>query len=248
MRIWMPSLSRAAVIAMTGLTLACTAAPQVADAASGAQEQPRRMSITGEGEVTGTPDMATVRMGVITEADTARAALDANTEAMNAVFATLDGLGIAKKDVQTSNFSVQPKYQPYDRSRPNAPRKIIGYMVSNMVGVRVRDLSKLGRVLDQAVTGGANQFQGLSFGFAEPGPMLDEARQQAVREAIRKAKLYTDAAGITLGRIMSIHESGGHRPPRPMLMRSASAEAADVPVAPGESTISAQVSIEFELE
>ena len=216
-------------------------------------EPPRRtMTLTGNGAVTAAPDIAIVTLGVVTQARSARDALSKNTSAMQALMETLTSAGIAGKDLQTSNFSVQPRYVYPKRqsSGEQKPPRIVGYTVSNELTGIIRDLDKLGEILDAAVSTGSNQIQGLRFSIDKPGPLRDQARKLAVNRAVAKAKLFASAAGVTLGRIMTISESGGSRPPVPVARARAfasEAAAAPVPVARGEQEVSAQVTITWEL-
>ncbi len=212
-----------------------------------AEDQPGRMTITGEGSVSARPDLATIRLGVITEAVTAQEALAENTAAMRKVFDVLKREGIPGKDMQTSGFSVQPQYKRYPRgSESSGAREIVGYRVSNRVGVVVRELDSLGGLIDALVADGANQFQGLSFGFAEPTPLLDEARRKAAADAQRKARLYAEALGLELGAIRAVHEQTIRQPSPPTYELSAAR--ADVPVAAGESSLGVTIHVEYELE
>lgn len=204
------------------------------------------VSVTGEGVVTAVPDMAMVSTGVTTEAATPEAALNANTAAMAELMKVLDQLDIADKDRQTSNFNVSPQYRR-DRNESGSPR-IDGYRVSNQLTIRVRDLGELGGLLDALVKAGSNQLGNIRFDFSERGELVDKARQLAVADARKRAELYVDAADIGLGEVLSIRESGV-AVPRPPMMRSAMmAEAADVPIAVGESEIRATVHMVFELD
>ncbi|MEX0627373.1 MAG: SIMPL domain-containing protein [Cucumibacter sp.] len=187
-----------------------------------------------------------------TDGPTAREALDANTAAMAALIEVLRAAGIEERDIQTSGFSVQPSYvysDKVDEAGYQLPPRIEGYRVSNSVTVRVRDLTSLGTVLDRAVTVGANSINGISFTVAETDALMAEARRAAVADAISRAQLLTEAAGVGLGRIRSINEQGGAQP---YVMQSArfdmvAAEAAPVPVAAGELTFSVTVSIQWEI-
>ena len=205
---------------------------------------PATVTVTGEGHVETAPDLATLSLGVVTEADTASAAMTANSEQLAAVLERLKTAGIAPRDVQTSGLSMGPRYD-YGRS-DGTPPKLVGYSVSNMVTVRVRVLDELGGVLDGVVSDGANALSGLSFGLADDSAALDEARKRAVADARRRAELYAGAAGVTLGRVLSISEAGGGYAPKPMLEASF-ARSAEVPVAGGEVNISANVSIVYEI-
>lgn len=208
-----------------------------------AQAADGQITVTGEGQVQVIPDMATLRLGVENEGTTAAEAMGANSTAMRAVLATLQEAGIEPRDIQTGGLSLNPIYAEY---RQGEAPKLRGYGARNMVTVRLRAIDRLGTVLDQVIGTGANSLQGIEFGLAEPQDQLDAARRAAVAEARRKAALYADAAGVTLGGVVSIDEQGG---PMPVFeMRAASLGKADgVPVAAGEMTLSAQVNVVFEL-
>lgn len=215
-------------------------------AASAADEPQRRtLTLTGTGEVTAAPDLATVDIGVVSDADTARAALDANTEAMARVMRSFAELGIDDKDLQTQGFNVEPRYH-YDPKNEQPPR-LVGYRVSNTVHVKVRDLGGLGGVLDTVVTEGSNEIRGLAFGFADPDSLLDEARRLAGADARRKAGIYAEGLGVRLGRIVEVSEAGNVPRPMPVMMRAAAMEARDVPVAAGEQSVSASVNVTWEI-
>ncbi|MGI9463767.1 MAG: SIMPL domain-containing protein [Aestuariivirgaceae bacterium] len=235
--------------------LTCLATIFLAVPALGDERPPplRILSMVGHGKVNSPPDMALVTLGVLREAKTARAALTANNEAMRNVIATVTKAGVAEKDIQTSGFSVQPKYV-YPKQASTGERKpprIIGYTVSNNVTVIVRNLDSLGAVLDGVVGAGSNQINGISFSIAEPRPLRNEARKLATADAIAKAALYAEAAGVELGPIQSISEQGSIRPPQPVLRqaRTMALEAdAAVPVARGEQSVEMQVHITWQIK
>ncbi len=209
---------------------------------------PRLISVSGLGEVKTRPDMAIITTGVVTEAPSAQDALTKNNAAMAAVIAALKNAGVAEDDIQTSNFSVSPQYPPYQPNQTTTPR-VSGYQVSNQVTASVKDLAKLGTTLDALVRAGSNQINGIMFDVQDPKKVLNEARKKAVAEAKAKAELYAEAAGVSVGRVLQITESGGVVPPQPVMMRAYKAEAADaVPVAPGQQTLTASVSVTFELQ
>lgn len=207
------------------------------------QKLPRTISLTGHGEAHVTPDMAVVTVGVTSNAATAGEALAANSTAMKAVFAKLTEGGIADKDVQTSNFSVQVRYD-YSNGQPP---KFAGYDVSNMVTVTVRQIDGLGALLDKVVSAGSNQINGISFQVSKPQAALDEARQMAVRDAARKATVYTAAANVKLGRIIAMSEGSGYQPPVPMQTKMVAAEGAP-PIAAGAQTLSVDVNIVWDID
>lgn len=227
-----------AVLFALSAAMVLAAGPAVA-----ADAGPRLLTVSGTGKVTAVPDQAVLTAGVITEAETAAAALTENTHKMNAVFATLKRMGFPEKAIQTSGFSVSPQYPPYNSKKP---RVIIGYKVANVVSVKVRDLAKLGTTLDALVRSGANQVNSVRFSFHDPKPLLAKARKEAVKDAIAKAKAYAEAAGVTLGPIRSIDEGSTKAPEREVLVTAVYRESA-VPVAPGEQTISASVTIAWEI-
>lgn len=204
---------------------------------------PRLLTITGSGEVSAVPDEARLSAGVVSQAKTAAAALADNSRSMNAVFAAIRKLGVPDKDMQTSGYSVSPQYPPYNSKEE---RHIIGYQVSNTVTVKLANMKKLGSALDALVRAGANQVNSVSFSISDPKPLLAKARAEAVKDAREQAETYARAAGVTLGPIQTIREPGseGPQPVRVMAMRG-SGEA--VPVAAGEQTVSASVTISWQI-
>ena len=167
------------------LTLAVPAAAQTVSA------PPRTITMSGTGTVKGPPDMAEINAGVTTEAPTAAAALAANTANMNRVFAALEKQGIARRNIQTSNFNVSPVY---GNRTPNEMPRLTGYRVSNQVHVILEDVTRVGAALDALVTAGSNQMNGLNFSIKEPGPLLAKARAEAVADARTRAQQYAAAA------------------------------------------------------
>lgn len=223
-----------------GLILAAVLAAGMGQAQTTAQTK-GQISVTGEATVTAVPDMATISLGVTTIDPTAAAAMKANSAALAAVMARLKTAGIEDRDLQTSNLQLNPNWI----NSENGMASITGYTASNILSVRVRDLTILGAVLDAAITDGANTLNGIAFGQSDPKPLQDAARQAAVADAMARAKLMTDAAGITLGRVISISENGGYG--APMQMLAAADMAKSVPVAAGEIGVSASVNMVFEL-
>jgi uncharacterized protein YggE len=211
-----------------------------ADAAS------RVITVSGEGEVRAAPDEAMLSAGVVTTARTAATALADNSHAMNQVFATLRGAGVPEKSIQTSGFNVSPQYAT-DKDGSQTAR-ITGYQVSNTVNVTVDDLSKVGPTLDALVASGANSIGGISFDIKDPKAALAEARKRAVGDAVARAQTLAQAAGVTLGPITSINEGGGYEP-RPLYRMAApmNALAAPPPIAASEQSVTANVSITWEI-
>ncbi len=203
---------------------------------------PHTITMTGHGEIKAAPDTATINAGVTSNAATAAMALSANSARMTQVFDALRKLGIADRDIQTSGFSVSPQYTNGDN---NNPRRLTGYMVSNDVNVRLEDVTRTGAVLDTLVGAGANQMNGIGFAIANPAPVLEKARSQAIADARARAQTYAQAAGVTLGPIVSISEGGGETAPRPMFRMMAMA--APTPIAPGEQSVTADVTVVWEI-
>ena len=223
--------------------MACTGAPEaLADDAAA----PRTITVNGTGEAFAAPDMAIVSIGVTSEAPTAGEALAKNNADMAATVAKLKELGVADRDLQTSGLSLNPQYD-YENNR-RSPR-VIGFAASNTLTVRLRDLSKAGAVIDEAVRAGANALGGVSFGFDDPAPLKADARKNAVRDARATAELLAKESGVTLGRILTINDGYVAAPsPRPAMMRMEAAQASAVPMEAGESGVNASVTMVFEIK
>lgn len=205
-----------------------------------AQEGTPRITVTGEGRVEATPDLASFAAGVQTEAARAEDAFAATAETMRAVFAALEAAGIGPADMQTSQLGVDPLW-----AEGEGQPRVRGYAASSTVTVRVRDLARLGAVVDAVTAAGANRLSGIAFEMAEPRAQLDASRQRAVADAAAKAELLAAAAGVRLGRVLSIRE-GGQDGPTPMFARAEMAM--DMPVAQGVVALEARVEIVYALE
>lgn len=211
------------------------------------------LTLSAEGRTNKAPDLAVFTAGVTSQGKTAGEALAANSADMNKVIAALKKAGIADRDIQTSNLNLSPMYEPQRQLPtgeiyPPQPR-ISGYQVNNMVTVRQRDLKQFGRVLDTLVAAGANSVNGPSFQMDDNEAAADEARADAIAKARRRAELYARASGLRVLRILTITEGGGYSPgPQPVFAKAAMAEMADAtPVAAGEVTTQAHVTVLFEL-
>jgi len=203
---------------------------------------PPMITVSGEATISVAPDLAQIDAGVTSDAKTAREASDANNAAMGKVLLALKGAGIEAKDYQTSRLSLQPQYPP-NRSGPSP---IVGYRASNRVTVRLREVAKLAGMIDTLVGAGANDIGGIGFSVSNASKLLDEAREQAVADARRKAEIFAKAAGVTLGAPLSISEEGA---PGPMPYRKMAAPmAAAVPVAQGEETLQLTVSVSWAIK
>ncbi|MBY5567758.1 SIMPL domain-containing protein [Rhizobium leguminosarum] len=244
----------APIYTRTVLMTALLALPLAAAAPAVAQEaKPREpvISVTGDGESSVAPDMAVVNLAVVKQAKTAREALDENNKAMNDVLAALKSGGIAERDLQTSGFSIQPQYnypQPVDGQQQQP--QLIGYQTINSVTVRLRDLAKLGAVIDQSVTLGINQGGEIQFTNDKPDAAIEEARKAAVADAVKRAKTLSEAAGVKLGRILEINENVPRAMPQPVYRATMMKEASDaaVPVQGGENNYNVSVTVTFAIE
>lgn len=241
------SIGAIAGIALSTLLMAVIAPPALA------HDEAFRRSVTvrGSGEVKARPDEARVSLGVVVQAGTAAAALEDNSQRMEKVFALLRARGVAERDIATRALRLTPVYQsnrsPRARDR-SSPPEIIGYQVWNGIAVTVRDLDKLGGLLDRLIAKGANRLDGIAFAVGETAALADRARGLAIADARRKAALFAQASGAALGKVLSIAENGVNQP-RPVPFRAARLESVgDVPIARGEQTIRVGVVVTFALD
>ncbi|WP_183425828.1 SIMPL domain-containing protein [Luteimonas sp. RC10] len=201
------------------------------------------LSISARAEASRVPDIATLSTGVVTQAADANGAMRANAEQMTRLTAAIKAAGIAERDVQTSGINLSPQYHYAE----NQPPTITGYQASNTVNLKVRDLRRLGSVLDALVANGANQINGPTFEIDNAEAVEDEARAAALKLAQQRAELYANSLGMRVRRIVSISEGGGFAPPRPAMAMRMVAQDASTPIAPGESSLSANLNVVFEL-
>ncbi|HXH03366.1 MAG TPA: SIMPL domain-containing protein [Candidatus Competibacteraceae bacterium] len=224
------------------------AALLLAGAAGAAPPPPEAhtLEVGGMGEVRARPDVAWLNAGVESRAATARQALGDNAQAVRKLLDELKRLGVAEQDVQTGSLNLGPQYPPnrdYDQ-----PLKPVGYVASQGLRVRVKPVDKAGQVLDALVAAGANQVQGISLALDDPAAVQDAARRAAVADARRRAALYAEAAGVRLGPVLRISEHSAGPVPVPMMRVAMTEAASGVPIAVGENTVSAQVTMVFALE
>src|SRR5664279_1266437 len=205
-----------------------------------ARADDKLVTVTGEATVAIAPDMATIRVGVTSQGKSAREASETNGKQMTGVLAALKGAGIADRDVQTSSLSLQPQYDP----NKSGAARLLGFQATNQVTVKIRAIDTLPDVLDRAISAGANEMSGIEFVVSDQSKLLDQARTEAIADARRKAELYAKAAGAKVGAVVAITEEGSAPPPR--LMQAMRAGAA--PVAPGEQTLRAVVTVSYELK
>ena len=221
---------------------AAPSSPSIAAAAEGTL-----LNISANAEATRVPDVATLSAGVVTQAADGNSAMRQNAQQMDKVLAAIKAAGIAERDVQTSGVSLNPQYRYADNEAP----KITGYQASNTVSLKVRDIAKLGKVLDALAAQGANQINGPSFEIDQPEPVYDEARLAALKKAQARAETYAKSLGLRVRRIVSISEGsqGGFRPMPMMAMAAGRANKMemDTAVSPGETTVSVNLDVVFEL-
>jgi uncharacterized protein YggE len=234
--------------AMIAALLLGAALPTAAGAQSAAITQSiagTRLDVSATGEVTRVPDLAVITAGVVTRSATASGAMQQAAARMSRVRAALKAAGIADRDIQTSNISLNPEY----RYENNQPPKLAGYSASNQLTVRFRDLANAGKILDALVAEGANQISGPNLTIDHPETALDEARARAVANGRARAELYARSLGLRIVRVVSVSESGGYAVPPPMpVMMEARAQAADTKIDPGEQKLQVNLAMTFELQ
>ncbi|MDX1615161.1 MAG: SIMPL domain-containing protein [Candidatus Promineifilaceae bacterium] len=242
-------IAASAILALGLLTVA--GRPQAASAqtdgvAAGAE---RMITVSGVGSIEAEPDTAIVRLGVETQADTAEAALDQNSEQMQGVIEALTEAEIAEEDIQTSGLRLQPIYDEPTGASPATTRELVGYRASNTVEVRTTDLDNLGATLDAAVAAGGNTIQSIRFEISNNAALLEQAREAAMRDAIAKAEQLTALAGAELGAVLTIEEQGQSRP-SPVFAEEAALAAGErpVPVQAGTETVEARVRVSWTIE
>lgn len=208
-----------------------------------AQAAPRVITVTGQGQVSRAPDMATINVGVSHQDVRADVAMQMVTGALNTMISALENSEIAPQDMQTQGLSLQAM-RDHKSTQSGGPR-LVGFLASSQLSLRVRVLDDLGDVLTALVAAGANDMRGIGFDLSNPQTAQDAARRAAIADARARAELYARAAGVSLGQVLSISEGAGAAP-QPEMMRSAMAGA--VPIAAGEVTLRAQVQVTWELQ
>ena len=201
-------------------------------------------NVTGEGKVSAAPDTALVMVGVSASGSTVKAAQDQLNTNINKVSEAVKKLGIEEKDIQTTNYNINPNYDFRE-----ADQKITGYSASTNLAIKVRIIDQANSVIDAATASGANQVGGISFDVSDRTKLENEAREKAVANAKSKAENAAKIAGFKLGRIINYSEGFGGAIPMPY--RALSAEkldaAAPTQIEPGSSEISVTVTLSFEI-
>jgi len=201
----------------------------------------RTISVSGQGQVAVTPDMATITLGVESSGTDLVATQGDNATRTQATIDRLKGLGIDAKDLQTTGYNVQPQY--------DKDQKLTGYRIANTVRVTVRDLAKLGSTIDAAVAAGANRVYGIGFDVSNKADALKGARQAAVADARQKADLYAQLTNTTLGGVLTLSETVATPDYRTAAPAAAPASGASTtPIETGQGSITITVSVVYEIQ
>jgi uncharacterized protein len=230
-------IALAALLVLAAAAFAGIGRPEVAGGAAEAQRD--GITVTGVGRVDTVPDEAEFSLGISTDGATARAALAANSDRMRRLIAALKAAGVAERDLETQNVSVSPDYD--GDAEPD------GYTASNTVSVRIRDLDRAGAVLEAASQAGANNVYGPSLTRANRDELEEQALEQAVENARRRAETLARAAGVRLGRVTAIVEAA-ERDYGWFAQRAATEPVTDVPIAKGTQEITASVTVTFAID
>jgi uncharacterized protein len=244
-------LIAAILSACAGSAAAQGQTPTAAATSSAASDQsanPRTLTVSGTGIAYLTPDIAYVNIGVHTENKDAAVAVSGNNTNSQKVIDALKKFGIADKDIQTTNFSIYPQQQFDNQGKATGE---INYVVDNTVYVTVRDLSKIGNLLDAVVQAGANSINSIQFDVTDRTKALSDARKAAIADAKAQAQEVASAAGVTLGVVQSIDVTGGSTPPVPLYQAKGGAmveSASSVPVNPGQLTVTINVNVVYQIQ
>jgi uncharacterized protein len=206
--------------------------------------EPGTIVVSGTGRVLVTPDVGDLRLGVVVTRPTAAAARAEAAAVMTRILAAVDATGVPRTDVRTSLLSVQPRYDYHDGKPPT----LTGYELANVVEITVRDLARLGELVDGALTAGATSMDGLGFRVDDPEPAEREARRAAMAAARTRAEVLAEAAGLTLHGVRAILEGGALVPPGPLFKGGRMALVADsmpTPVEAGSSEVEVTVTVTY---
>ncbi len=211
-------------------------------------DQQTGLSVSGTGDVYAKPDIALISLGVQGEAKTVAEAQQQANEAMSAIMAALSAKGVAVKDIQTTSYSIQPIYEYPPKLDGTTQRTLVGYQVSNIVTVTVRNVDNAGAIIDAVTAAGGDLtiVNNISFTVEDPKPYTDQARQLAIQDAIAKAKQMASVAGVNLGKLINISESGGYVP-TPVAYRDSAVSGA-TSISSGQLEISVSVQLVYTLE
>jgi uncharacterized protein YggE len=233
----------AILLGLAALAVACTTNENVTVQPSG---QAQGISVSGVGHTSGAPDLALLDLGVSTQGKTVKEARDAAATAMNAVNNAVKGDGVADKDIQTQQFNIEPEYQ-----YPDGKQELIGFRVTNIVEVKVRNLDSTGQIIDDAAKAGGDvvQVQNLRFTIEKPETLRAQARQEAVADASARAASLADLAGVKLGKPISVTETTGTPPIRfGVAVPSGAGAESTTPIQAGELQVSVTVDVLYAIE
>lgn len=204
-------------------------------------EQKSGISVSGTGEITGTPDTLTINLGVSVRGDTVQAATAEAAEAANSLLASLTSNGIPEDSITTTDYSIFPEYD-----YRNDTQVLLGYRVNNTVRVKISDVDQSGNIIDDATAaaGDTVKVNGISFSIEDDAGMVEAAREAAWNDARAKAEQLAQLSGRELGPVISITETVS-RPPVPVEYARLAAADASTPISPGTATVSIQLSVEF---
>ena len=219
----------------------------------GSKKPNNSLTVSAEGKVKATPDLATVNLGVITQGPEASKVQEENSKKINKIVEFVKKQGITKDDISTSQFNIYPQYNYKD-----GKNDIIGYQLDQTITVKVKGVDKsteiLGKILSGAVSEGANQIYGVSLGFDDPDNLRQQARELAIEKAKEKAKELAKVAGLKLGKVVSVSEAGGGGYPMPYYgggyggAGMAMEKAVSPNIEPGSQDIIENMSVTFEVK
>ncbi len=205
------------------------------------------ISVNGTGVVSASPDMLNLQVGVQTQRDSLEAAQSEASDKMNAMMEQLKNAGVDEKDISTAQYSVEP-VMVY---RDNQPPVVTGFRVTNIVNVKLRDITRAGKLIDDLVKSGANTVYGLSFGFSDPAALMRQARERAMQDARAKAEQLASLGGVTLGTPIMITEGITSTPP-PVIPMAAAGSARDTasatPIQPGQQEVRVEVQVIYSIK
>ena len=209
------------------------------------------ISVSGTGEIWAKPDLALIDFSVVGEKKTVIEAMAENTKKMNSVIEAIKSQGVEEKDLKTTNFSISPRYEWYEKSEiyPAGKRVLVGYEVNQTLQVKIRDLTKIGNIIQVATEAGANQVGDLRFMIDKQDELKSQARKEAIEKAKVMAKEIAGQLGVKLVKITNFSENATAPIPYPYFMERAMGGGAETPqIQTGENKIEVQVSITYEID
>ncbi len=237
-------LTLAAILALASVLSGCGPAVVAAQNTAPEANTPRTLTVLGRGNASAAPDLGAISVGVETLAANVADASAQNNTKMAAIMAKLKELGIADKDIQTSNFSINSERQP----GLNGPEGTTNYRVSNMVTIKIHDLSKVGSTLDAVIAAGANQVWGVNFTLEDTTALEAQARSKAIDDAKARAEALAKLNGVTVGEVLTINESNTGGGPIIPAAAAMGKGADSTSLNPGEVQFNSQVQVTFAIK